>query len=111
MGFRKEDSAESYPRDSMKVLWKLLFDFHKEVLPNMIKLANLALIMPYQTADCERGFSAQNGIKTARRNRLGKVNLNILMTIKCEGGSIEHYNFEKAVKIWKMKKDRRICNK
>ena len=39
-------------------------------MPNLIKLANLALIMPYQTADCERGFSCQNAIKCSKRNRL-----------------------------------------
>lgn len=63
---------QHYPRDSTKLLWKLLFDFHKAVLPNMIKLSNLALIMPYQTADCERGFSCQNGIKQPEGTGLKK---------------------------------------
>ena len=55
-----------YPRDSTKILLKLLHDYHKDSLPNLMTLANLGLIMPYQTADCERGFSCQNGIKTSR---------------------------------------------
>ena len=35
-----------YPRDSTKVWWKLLFDFHEDILPNMLVLGKLALIMP-----------------------------------------------------------------
>lgn len=102
---------QRYPRDSTKILWKLLFDFHKDVLPNMIILSNLALIMPYQTADCERGFSCQNGIKTARRNRLKEKSLNVLMTIKCEGESVGEHNFKSAAYTWKTKKDRRLFKK
>lgn len=102
---------QRYPRDSTKILWKLLFDFHKDVLPNMIILSNLALIMPYQTADCERGFSCQNGIKTARRNRLKEKSINVLMTIKCEGESVGEHNFTSAAYTWKTKKDRRLFKK
>ncbi|KAL8585999.1 hypothetical protein ACOMHN_045385 [Nucella lapillus] len=41
-----------YPRESTKKLYKLLFEFHKESFPNLLVLANLALTMPLQTADC-----------------------------------------------------------
>ena len=59
--------SQSYPRDKTATLWKLMFEFHSDALPNLIKLAELALIMPYQTADCERGFSCQNNIKNAKK--------------------------------------------
>ncbi|XP_021339253.1 zinc finger protein 862-like [Mizuhopecten yessoensis] len=98
---------QMYPRDSTRLLLKLLFQFHEDVLPNLLVLANLCLIMPYQTADCERGFSCQNGIKTARRNRMCEEHLNTLMTIKCEGGKLEEYDMSKALLIWKGKKQRR----
>ncbi|KAL8566900.1 hypothetical protein ACOMHN_008757 [Nucella lapillus] len=97
-----------YPRESTKKLYKLLFEFHKETFPNLLVLANLALTMPLQTADCERGFSCQNAIKTARRNRLKEDNLNVLMTIKCEGGAISEYDFASAAALWKAKRNRRI---
>jgi hypothetical protein len=100
-----------YPRDSTKNLYKLLSDFHKDTFPNLLVLANLALIMPYQTADCERGFSFQNGIKTARRNRLQQDSLNSLMTIKCEGAPIQEHDFVAAAHLWKKKKERRLFNK
>ena len=68
------------------------------------------MIMPLQTAGCERGFSAQNGIKTARRNRLGEETMNILMNIKCEGDSVDKEDFSDAISIWKGKKERRCVN-
>ena len=51
-------------------------------------LANLGLIMPYQTADCERGFSCQNGNKSSRRSRMEENKMNTLLTIKIEGGAL-----------------------
>lgn len=71
-------------------------------------LANLALIMPYQTADSERGFSCQNGTKTSRRSRMEEGTMNTLMTIKVEGGSMDSYDYNEANHCWKSKKPRRI---
>ena len=50
----------------------------------------------YQTADCELGFSCQNGIKTSRRNRLQEKHLNDLMTISIEGPRLEDMAFQRA---------------
>ena len=99
-----------YKRSSTKELYKLLHEFHRDTLPNLLMLACLALILPLQTADCERGFSVQNGIQTAKRSKMGEANLNVLMTIKCEGGPLEDMNFAPAVALWKGKKERRIFN-
>ena len=54
-----------YPRDSTNLLYKLLQQYHEDNFPNLLVLAKLALILPLHTSDCERGFSAQNAIKTA----------------------------------------------
>ena len=99
---------EMYPRTSIKDLWKMIFTYHRDTFPNMLVLARLALIMPYQTADCERGFSCQNGIKTSRRNRLQEKHLNDLMTIKIEGPRLEDMVFQRAIISWKHKKERKI---
>ena len=99
---------EMYPRTSIKDLWKMIFTYHQDTFPNMLVLARLALIMPYQTADCERGFSCQNGIKTSRRNRLQEKHLNDLMTIKIEGPRLEDMVFQRAIISWKHKKERNI---
>ena len=99
---------QKYPRDKLSGLWKLIYMYHRDSVPNLIKLANLALIMPYQTADCERGFSCQNAIKCSKRNRLKAESLNTLMTIKIEGGNLEEFDYSRVVDIWRDKKKRRI---
>ena len=61
---------QKYPRDRFHVLWKTIYQKHKDVLPNLIDLVRSALTIPLQTAVCERGFSVQNVVETAHRNRL-----------------------------------------
>ena len=102
---------QKYPTNSTQALWKLIHQYHADSLPNLMVLAQLALIMPYQTADCERGFSAQNLVKTARRSTISEHNLNVALTIKYEGGHIENFDFSRAINIWKFKKNRRYNKK
>ena len=59
---------EKYPRDQMFILWGLIIQFHGQTFHNLTKLAMIAMITPLQTADCERGFSAQNNLHTPARN-------------------------------------------
>ena len=100
-----------YPRDSLSKLYKLLFEFHKDSFPNLLILTRLALVIPFQTADCERGFSCQNAIQTAKRNRLKEDKMNVLMTIKCEGGCMADYDFAPAAALWRSKKRKEIVQK
>ena len=44
------------------------------VFPNICNLAAIAQLIPASTADCERGFSALNRIKTPLRNHLSNKN-------------------------------------
>ena len=103
-------AEQKYQNGDSSYLWKALYSFHGDSLPNLLKLVNLSLIMPYQTADCERGFSAQNLIKTSRRSLIQEDRLNIQMTIKIEGGPWEDFDFTPAISRWKQKKDRRLLN-
>lgn len=80
-------------------------------LSNLLKLAQLALTLPLQTADVERGFSAQTVIKTAHRNRMEENTLVNLRTISVEGPAVESFDFNRAVFSWKRKKERRIFKK
>lgn len=66
---------EKYPRDNYFELWQNVRQHHAETFPNRLKLVSIAMVMPYQTADCERGFSAQNRTKTSLRNRLEETTL------------------------------------
>ena len=75
---------EGYPREKLQQLWMLVFQHHKDTFPNLLRLAAIALVMPYHTADCERGFSEQNQTKNKLRNRLEQGSLHRLMMIKLE---------------------------
>ena len=61
---------EYYPVGHITELWKMLATHHSDEVRNFIKLCQVALVSPTNTAGCERGFSAQNRIKNALRNRL-----------------------------------------
>ena len=80
---------------------------HRDEFPNLVKLAVLALPCPVQTADCERGFSAQNRILTALRNRLKPLTQKKLLFVK-----LSTVIPEDALATWKVVKQRDIitCN-
>ena len=99
---------QKYPRDKFQVLWQIIAANHHDSFPNLLKLAQVALILPVHTAQCERGFSTQNLIKSAHRNRLQEKSLNELMMISLEGPSVREYNPMPALHEWRTKKNRRI---
>ena len=97
--------------ESGALLWKVMYQNHKDVLPNLITLAELALILQIHTADCERRFSKQNLINNKSRNRIEDAALNRLMMISIEGRPLEEFDFAQSLSIWKAEKDRRIFRK
>ena len=103
--------AQKYPRDSLSILWGIINKYHKETFPNLLILAKLALSTPFQTADCERGFSCQNNLHTASRNKLKPSKLNSLMTVMIEGPEISRFDFGRAVAVWSKGCERRIFKK
>lgn len=99
------------PRDKMSLLWKIMYQNHKDVIPNLIVLAELALILPIHTADCEQGFSNQNLIKSKSRNSMGDAALNHLILLSIKGRPLEELDFIESLSVWKAQKDRRIFHK
>ena len=63
----------------MGTLWCIIYKFHKDSFPNVLKLAAVAFTMPIHTADWERGFSLQNNLKNCQRNRHVAEMLDALM--------------------------------
>ena len=59
------------------------------------------------TAGCERGFSAQNQMKNALRNRLKAERLDVLMTINIEGPPSKDFFFSTALDV-RARTNRRI---
>ena len=76
--------------------------------PTLSKLASIALIVPVSTADCERGFSTMNRIKTDPKNRLKTTTLDKLIRLSSEGPELDEFNFERAAMLWASKSNRRI---
>ncbi|KAK7505926.1 hypothetical protein BaRGS_00002648 [Batillaria attramentaria] len=102
-------NAQHYPRDNFAKLWQLISRFHKESFPNLSKLAQIALVLPVHTADVERGFSNQNIILTAKRNRLNLDTQNMLLKQKIEGQKKRDDAYLwSIVKRWKQKRERRL---
>ncbi len=80
----------------------------RQIFPIMSELLSRGLVLPIATADCERGFSAVNRIKTCPRNSLKTDTLEELMYISIEGPPLEEFNFEEAADICGRRKNRRI---
>ena len=76
--------------------------------PTLSKLASIALIVPVSTADCERGFSTMNRIKTDPRNRLKTETVDKLIRLSSEGPELDQFNFETAAMLWASRSNRRI---
>ena len=81
---------------------------HDDEYPNVARAAKRLLVSPVSTVDCERGFSRQNLIKTAIRNRLNINNLENLMMISIEGPDRKKFDFSRSFHKWAAKCDRKI---
>ena len=71
------------------------------------ELYSILVVLPYSTAECERGFSTMNDIKSDTRNRLDDILVD-LMFIAMYGDSFE-FDYDAlgayiAKEIWKCKK-------
>lgn len=95
---------------NMKELTKFLLctPEREQMFPTISKLLVRGLVLPIATADCERGFSAMNRIKTTPRNRLKTETLEQLMFISIEGPPASKYDFARAANTWGSRGNRRI---
>ena len=76
--------------------------------PQLLKLAQICLVVPVSTADCERGFSAMVRVKSKLRNQMSNKTLNQCLRILIEGPEIENFDFVKSLDSWKNKVNRRL---
>ena len=77
--------SAKYPIDNMPSLWKTITLFHKDEGPEIIKLAQYALTLPFHTCSCERVFSNQNLIVTRLRSRLNLKISDRLLRVRTQG--------------------------
>lgn len=80
----------------------------KDCYPTLAQYAQILLVIPVSTADCERSFSTLNRLKTFLRNRLCQKILNPLMTISIEGPAVQDFNFPECVKLFGKAKNRKL---
>ncbi|KAL0161425.1 hypothetical protein M9458_045150, partial [Cirrhinus mrigala] len=78
-----------------------------EELKHISQLVDICATFQASSADCERGFSLMNRIKTASRNRLEVGHLDQLMRIKSKLQADEAINLDNAYNHWRLEKDRR----
>ena len=80
------------------------------VYPNFCKLAQVCLILPLSTADCERAFSTtcMRRVKSRLRSQMNNSTLNHCMQISMEGHPLERFDFNKSVDTWSRLRNRRI---
>ena len=101
----------AYPRQTIAQLWSILNEYHAGEFPALMKLAQVCLVLPVHTSDCERAFSSQNTLKTPLRNRLTPEHLNLLMQICVNGPLKDNFDFAQALSVWKKAKQRKIYSK
>ena len=80
----------------------LLQDLHViNECPDIHRLAQIALLMPVTTVECERGFSKLKLVKTPTRNALEK-NLNATLRLYITEKLLDQDNefFEAAIALW-----------
>ena len=77
--------SAKYPVDNIPSLWKTITLFHKDEVPEIIKLAQYALTLPLHTCSCERVFSNQNLIVTRLRSRLNPKIRDRLLRVRTQG--------------------------
>ena len=92
---------------SMRDLWAVISTKYNDQFPELIKLAQIATLIPVSTADCERGFSYQNRTKVKSRARLSGKTVDQLLRININGVDYKHFDFNKALTRWRTS-ERRI---
>ena len=68
-----------------------------EHFPSLLLVIDLCLVIPVETACCERGNSCLNRIMCDCRSTLDVLTVEALMQISINGGSSEDYNSSLAV--------------
>ena len=105
----KFDSTAVHAAKFRKSPWSF-YQHYATTYPELWKLVKLLLILPVNSAACERGFSQMKIVKTDLRNRLSTEQLNNLMSISLSGslGLDENLLISKAVNMWHTQRKRRI---
>jgi hypothetical protein len=78
------------------------------MVPGIVKLANVATVIPAHTVDCERGFHALKLAKTRLRSTLLTQTLDNLLTVHLEAPEMSHMDFSLAEEAFFTRKHRQV---
>ena len=78
----------------------------KVMFSQILLFLQRALVVPLNSASCERGFCAQNKIKSKSRNRLRDEQVDRLMKITINGPHYAEYDYTAAKNNFQAMKDR-----
>ena len=101
----------NYQNKTMKDVLSTLLDSTSvlsTLYPNFCKLAQVCLLLPLNTADCERAFSTMHRVKSRLRSQINNSTLNNCMRISMEGHPLEIFDFDKSVNTWSSLRNQRI---
>ena len=79
----------------------------KEEYPDFALLMEHFMVIPLNSATCERGFSSQNIVKTKLRNRLTEDRMDQLLRVAINGPSFGNFDYNKAAQKFREMKERR----
>lgn len=69
-------------------------------IQNIIPIVNVMLTISPSTAECERGFSTMNRIKTQSRTSMSQSTLQNLIRISVDGPSMQDFSATKSIIHW-----------
>ncbi|XP_046556917.1 uncharacterized protein LOC124266153 [Haliotis rubra] len=85
---------------------KVLITEYADIFPDFSTLAEIALTIPVSSVPAERGFSLQNRIHTASRNRLAQHRMNNLMILNMHAN--DRFDFTRASELFRKTKKRKV---
>ncbi|KAG1670861.1 Proliferating cell nuclear antigen [Nymphon striatum] len=88
----KNEIASNLNRTLSEAYESVLADNQNDSLTAILPIINVMLTISPSTAQCERGFSAMNGLKTQYRTSLNQNSLSHLMRVKVDGPSVKDFN-------------------
>ena len=95
----KEDSMANFACDLMTI--------YQEEYPDFAILMEYFMVIPLNSASCERGFSCQNLTKVKSRNRLTEARMNQLLQVTINGDPFGKFDYGEAAKKFNEMKERR----
>ena len=69
-------------------------------LRHILPLVSITLTIYPTTAECKRGFSQMNQVKTQLRTSLNQETISSLLRIKIDGPTLANYNLTKSIVKW-----------